>query len=222
MPLTVSGMGDRLLVSEGTRPAWPPPRRPAGAGPTSRSWLSRRAAGRATRRAGSRTLLAGRSGGSTTWWPAPRTSSAPCASMCAPSTRWSGSTWRARKAEVHNRAHGRTFQLGFDLLHVATGARPRRPDLPGMDLPHVHGVQTLDDAAALVRRGEERRPRRRGSSSAVATSAWSWPRRSSSGARRSPSSKPEPEVMGTLDPDMGGLVARALRDTGITVRVGRR
>ena len=37
----------------------------------------------------------------------------------------------ARKVEVNNRAHGRTFQLGFDQLHVATGALPRRPDLPG-------------------------------------------------------------------------------------------
>ena len=38
----------------------------------------------------------------------------------------------ARKAEVHNRAHGRTFQLGFDQLHVATGARapPARPARP--------------------------------------------------------------------------------------------
>ncbi len=39
--------------------------------------------------------------------------------------------------------------MGFDTLHIATGARPLRPDLPGIDHPMVHGVQTLDDAAAL-------------------------------------------------------------------------
>ena len=60
----------------------------------------------------------------------------------------------ARKAEVHNRAHGRTFQLGFDQLHLATGALPRRPDLPGLNLPHVHGVQTLGDAERVARRHE--------------------------------------------------------------------
>ena len=43
----------------------------------------------------------------------------------------------------------RTVRIGFDTLHVATGARPVRPDLPGIDRPMVHGVQTLDDAARL-------------------------------------------------------------------------
>jgi NADPH-dependent 2,4-dienoyl-CoA reductase/sulfur reductase-like enzyme len=67
----------------------------------------------------------------------------------------------ARKAEVDNREHGRTFQLGFDLLHVATGAVPRRPDLPGMDpSDHVHGVQTLGDAARLLA-GRQDAPRPR-------------------------------------------------------------
>ncbi|MGH9058489.1 MAG: NAD(P)/FAD-dependent oxidoreductase, partial [Acidimicrobiales bacterium] len=36
----------------------------------------------------------------------------------------------ARQVEVHSTAHGRTFTLGFDLLHVATGAVPRRPPIP--------------------------------------------------------------------------------------------
>ena len=36
-------------------------------------------------------------------------------------------------------------------LMVGLGApRPRRPDLPGMGLPFVRGVQTLDDGAALL------------------------------------------------------------------------
>ena len=106
------------------------------------------------------------------------------------------------------------------MLHLATGAVPRRPDLPGIDLPHVHGVQTLDDAAGLLAdagsappgaggRGRQRL-RRPGAGRGVR----------SSGAPRSPSSKRAHEVMGTLDPDMGALVARAMRDMGITVRTG--
>ncbi|MFJ1748414.1 FAD-dependent oxidoreductase [Streptomyces sp. NPDC088116] len=38
----------------------------------------------------------------------------------------------------------------FDKLVVATGARPVRPALPGIDAPGVHGVQNLDDGQALL------------------------------------------------------------------------
>ncbi|KEF18240.1 flavoprotein oxidoreductase [Streptomyces rimosus] len=39
---------------------------------------------------------------------------------------------------------------GYDKLVIATGARPLRPPLPGIDAPGVHGVQTLDDGQALL------------------------------------------------------------------------
>src|SRR5579884_2087219 len=55
-----------------------------------------------------------------------------------------------RSVEVRNLAQDRTYHLGFDLLHIATGARPRRPPIPGIDGSHVFGVQTLDDAARLL------------------------------------------------------------------------
>ena len=55
----------------------------------------------------------------------------------------------ARTVEVRDHTRRRNISLGFDQLHVATGARPTRPDLPGIDLDHVKGVQTLDDAKAL-------------------------------------------------------------------------
>ncbi|MFD7102408.1 FAD-dependent oxidoreductase [Streptomyces celluloflavus] len=45
---------------------------------------------------------------------------------------------------------GRESWTGFDKLVLATGARPRRPALPGIDAPGVHGVQTLDDGQALL------------------------------------------------------------------------
>jgi len=56
----------------------------------------------------------------------------------------------ARRLEVRDHAHSRTIQVPFDELMLGTGARPIRPDLPGIDLPAVHGVQTLDDAAHLL------------------------------------------------------------------------
>ena len=64
---------------------------------------------------------------------------------------------------------------------------------------------------------------RRSWSSAAATSAWRWPRPSSSGGARRPSSSRPPQPMGDARPDMGALVAdgaarprhrRALRGRG--------
>lgn len=124
----------------------------------------------------------------------------------------------ARTAEVHNLTHGRTYTLGFDLLHLATGASPTRPAVPGIDAPHVHGVQTLADAQRLLDDVADRRPEHvvvvgggyiglelaeafvsRGASVTVIDAA--------------------PEVMHTLDPDMGALVGRVLRATGVTLRL---
>ena len=66
----------------------------------------------------------------------------------------------ARSVEVWDHDAGRAATVGFDTLHVATGARPLRPDLPGIDHPSVYGVQTLDDAAALEATIESRGVRR--------------------------------------------------------------
>src|ERR1700704_818521 len=62
----------------------------------------------------------------------------------------------ARRLEVRDHAHSRTIQVPFDELMLGMGARPIRPDLPGIDLPFVFGVQTLDDAARLVPQPETR------------------------------------------------------------------
>jgi NADPH-dependent 2,4-dienoyl-CoA reductase/sulfur reductase-like enzyme len=62
----------------------------------------------------------------------------------------------AREVEAWDAAGERSVRIGFDTLHVATGARPVRPHLPGIDRPMVHGVQTLDDAARLEAEVRER------------------------------------------------------------------
>ncbi|NLD77959.1 MAG: FAD-dependent oxidoreductase [Acidimicrobiales bacterium] len=59
-----------------------------------------------------------------------------------------------RTVEVRAIGQGRTITMGFDLLHIATGASPTRPDLPGIDAPWIRGVQTLTDAADLLERVE--------------------------------------------------------------------
>lgn len=50
--------------------------------------------------------------------------------------------------------------LAYDHLLLATGARPVRPQLPGIELDSVLGVQTLDDARVLLERVRTTGPRR--------------------------------------------------------------
>ena len=41
-------------------------------------------------------------------------------------------------------------RLAYDKLLIASGARPLRPDVPGIDLPQVHTCWTLEDARAIA------------------------------------------------------------------------
>ena len=127
----------------------------------------------------------------------------------------------ARTVEVHSRVHGRSFKLGFDMVHVATGAVPHRPDVPGIDAPHVHGVQTLGDAAVLLDEVTSRRPRHVcvvGSGYIGLELAEAFRNRGADVTVVDQAS----EVMGALDPDMGALVSRGMRSEGITVRLDER
>jgi len=126
----------------------------------------------------------------------------------------------ARTVEVVDHGHGRTYQLGFDLLHLATGARPVRPDLPGVEGAHVHGVQTLEDAAHLLEHVQGDGPQR----VVVVGGGYIGLEMAEAFARRGCPSvtvvEQAAEVMGSLDPDMGALVTAALRHHGVEVRTG--
>ena len=120
----------------------------------------------------------------------------------------------ARRANVRDLARGRDMQLGFDKLLLATGARPTRPELPGIDEPFVHGVQTLDDAADLLAHAKQSRAARVvvvgggyiGLEMAEAFLSW--------GAEVA-LIEAGPHVMSTLDPDMAGRVEEALVRHGV-------
>jgi NADPH-dependent 2,4-dienoyl-CoA reductase/sulfur reductase-like enzyme len=124
-----------------------------------------------------------------------------------------------RMVEVRNLAQERTYTLGFDLLHIATGARPRRPPIPGIDGPNVFGVQTLDDAAHLldaVKSGQCEQVVVIGGGYIGLELAEAFVKRQASVTVVEQSD----EVMGTLDPDMGALVGVAMRQHGITLYTG--
>jgi NADPH-dependent 2,4-dienoyl-CoA reductase/sulfur reductase-like enzyme len=126
-----------------------------------------------------------------------------------------------REVEVRDHEHGRTFRLGFDQLMIGMGSTPRRPDIPGIDLPHVFGVQTLDDGMRLVEAAQ------RASCRAVAVVGGGYIGLEIAEAfvRRGCNVtvlESGPEVLGTMDPDMGRLVSDAMRRHGIDVRLGAR
>jgi NADPH-dependent 2,4-dienoyl-CoA reductase/sulfur reductase-like enzyme len=126
-----------------------------------------------------------------------------------------------RRVLVRRGADGVESWEGFDQLVIATGSTPRRPALPGVDAAGIFGVQTLDDGLAVRAASDADDARhavvvgggyvglelgealvRRGLSVALVESA--------------------PQPMSTLDPEMGALVADALRSVGVEVYVGER
>lgn len=55
----------------------------------------------------------------------------------------------AKVVHARNLDTGETLQLAYDKLVLATGSRPRRPDLPGVDLHGVFTVSNLEEALSI-------------------------------------------------------------------------
>ncbi|MEU7580374.1 FAD-dependent oxidoreductase [Streptomyces sp. NPDC041068] len=109
---------------------------------------------------------------------------------------------------------GEEYWTAYDKLVIATGARPVRPPLPGIDAPGVHGVQTLDDGQALLdtlARTEGRRAVVIGAGYIGVEMAEALITR---GYRVTVVNRGK-EPMSTLDPDMGRLVREAMTGMGI-------
>ncbi|HET9945600.1 MAG TPA: FAD-dependent oxidoreductase [Actinomycetes bacterium] len=121
-----------------------------------------------------------------------------------------------REVEVRDHGTSTTYQIGFDQVVIATGARPRRPEIPGVSAPGVHGVQTLDDGEALLDT-LGRSPRRAvvvGGGYIGIEMAEAMVNRGLEVTVVTRSREP----MATLDPDMGAQVHQAMEDMGVAVR----
>jgi NADPH-dependent 2,4-dienoyl-CoA reductase/sulfur reductase-like enzyme len=108
----------------------------------------------------------------------------------------------------------------FDQLVVATGAVPSRPHVPGADAEGIFGVQTLVDGVTARRAVDERAPRRAvvvGGGYVGLEMAEALVRR---GLEVALVDRTEQPMAGTLDLDMGALVADALRSVGVTLYLG--
>lgn len=125
----------------------------------------------------------------------------------------------ARRVEVRALEQQRTITIGFDLLHIATGARAIRPDLPGIDAPWVHGVGHLDDADRILA-DVAGRPVRRvvivGGGYIGLEMAEAFIDRGAAVTLVDAAAHP----MQTMDPDFGAEVAEALEAYGVTVQCG--
>ncbi|MDK1475801.1 FAD-dependent oxidoreductase [Streptomyces sp. 549] len=111
----------------------------------------------------------------------------------------------------------------FDELVIATGARPLRPPLPGVDAPGVHGVQSLSDGEALLAEVDRLRDAAEAPRAVVVGAGYIGVEMAEALVRRgyrvTVLDRAE-QPMATLDPDMGELVAEAMRGMGITTAMG--
>ncbi|MFJ7174946.1 FAD-dependent oxidoreductase [Streptomyces massasporeus] len=122
-----------------------------------------------------------------------------------------GQRVRARDLES-----GEESWTSYDKLVIATGARPIRPDMPGVDAAGVHGVQTLDDGQSLLDTLEGTPGRRAvvvGAGYIGVEMAEALIKRGYEVTVVNRGSEP----MSTLDPDMGRLVHDAMEGLGITM-----
>ncbi|MFI6013470.1 FAD-dependent oxidoreductase [Streptomyces sp. NPDC051243] len=120
---------------------------------------------------------------------------------------------RVRARDVDSGAESWT---SYDKLVIATGARPIRPDMPGVDAPGVHGVQTLDDGQALI----DTLARTRGRRAVVVGAGYIGVEMAEALINRGYEVtvvNRGSEPMSTLDPDMGRLVHEAMTGLGITM-----
>ncbi|MGW1588683.1 FAD-dependent oxidoreductase [Streptomyces sp. NPDC002386] len=120
---------------------------------------------------------------------------------------------RVRARDVESGAESWT---SYDGLVIATGARPVRPDMPGVDAPGVHGVQTLDDGEALLDSLERATGRRAVVVGAGYIGVEMAEALINRGFEVTVVNRGK-EPMSTLDPDMGRMVHGAMEGLGITM-----
>ncbi|MFE9254324.1 FAD-dependent oxidoreductase [Streptomyces sp. NPDC006879] len=121
-----------------------------------------------------------------------------------------------RRVQAQDLVSGTKTWTRYDRLVIATGARPVRPPLPGIDARGIHGVQSLEDGRSLLDTLETTAGRR-----AVVVGA------GYIGVEMAEALKLRgfevtvlhqgEQPMATLDPDMGGLVHSAMSRMGIAV-----
>jgi NADPH-dependent 2,4-dienoyl-CoA reductase/sulfur reductase-like enzyme len=123
---------------------------------------------------------------------------------------------KQRRVRVRQLETARVQWESFDQLLIATGAVPFSPDVPGADARGIYGLSTLQSGLAVRRAIDEEHPKR---AVIVGGGYIGLEMAEALILRGLEVSLVErmPQVMGTLDPDMGALVSDALRHIGVTL-----
>lgn len=119
-----------------------------------------------------------------------------------------------QRVRVEDLENGRTWWEPFDFLLVATGAVPICPDVPGAGSEGIYGLSTLQSGIEVRRAVDRGEPER-----AVIVGGGYIGLEMAEGLLRRGLEVSlidmAPQVMNTLDPDMGALVSDALREAGV-------
>ena len=119
-----------------------------------------------------------------------------------------------RQVSVRDLDAGITFKTAYDHLLLATGGRPGRPRIEGMDLEGIFSLRNLEDAAALKRYLEDRRPKR----AVVVGVGYLGVEMTEAFLKRGlevTAVDGASHILQTLDPDLTGPIQRSLRDLGV-------
>jgi NADPH-dependent 2,4-dienoyl-CoA reductase/sulfur reductase-like enzyme len=119
-----------------------------------------------------------------------------------------------RRVQVRDCRSGGDWWESYDQLLIATGAIPFCPALPGADAQGIFGISTLESGIRVRRVVDEERPRRAvvvGGGYIGLEMAEAFVLRGMDVSLVSRG----PEVMETLDHDMGRLISEALRQVGV-------
>lgn len=123
---------------------------------------------------------------------------------------------KQRRLRVQQVGNGKAWWEPFDQLVIATGAVPFCPDVPGAGAQGIYGLSTLQSGIAVRRAVDEGKPKH-----AVIVGGGYIGLEMAEGLllRGLEVSLVEmaPQVMNTLDPDVGALVSQALREVGVTL-----
>ena len=128
---------------------------------------------------------------------------------------------KAGRVRYHSLENGREGWEPYDDLLIATGAAPFCPTVPGHGAEGIFGLNTLESGLRVRRFVDEEKPRR----AVVIGGGYIGLEMAEALILRDLDVslvEMAPQVMNTLDPDMGTLVSDALRDVGASLYLEER
>ncbi|MGH7966487.1 MAG: NAD(P)/FAD-dependent oxidoreductase, partial [Candidatus Binatia bacterium] len=123
---------------------------------------------------------------------------------------------RRRRVQVQQGKNGKAWWEPFDQLVIATGAMPLFPDVPGADASGIYGLNTLQSGITVRQAVDQGQPRR----AVIVGGGYIGLEMAEGLVQRGLEValvEKGPQVMNTLDADMGALVSEALRDVGVVL-----